>query len=90
MTSSVSEIESSIAKERLRQARYSFNLALVTTAVCAAISFAGVGLVLADKASEGTITATGGLVSTVRCLRLAKDANDRLDKVAKDFNDNDR
>jgi hypothetical protein len=80
-------IEMSIAKERLRQAHHSFNLALATTATCALISFAGVGLVLLGKASEGTITATGGLASTVYCLKLSKDANNRLDKVSKDLNE---
>ncbi|MEG4030560.1 MULTISPECIES: hypothetical protein [unclassified Microcoleus] len=37
--------------------------------------------------SEGTITATGGLASTAYCLKLSKDANDRLDKVAEDLSD---
>jgi hypothetical protein len=82
-----STIEMSIAKERLRQAHHSFNLALATTATCALISFAGVALVFAGKAPEGTITATGGLASTVYCLKLSKDANDRLDKVAQDLSD---
>jgi len=87
ITHSDSTIEMIIGKERLRQAHYSFNLAFVTTAACVFISFAGVGLVLLDKASEGTITATGGLTLTAYCLKLSKDANDRLDKVAEEFND---
>ncbi|NEO98225.1 MAG: hypothetical protein F6K58_05935 [Symploca sp. SIO2E9] len=70
-----------ITKERLRQAHHSFNLALVTTTACVLISFSGVGLVLLGKASEGTMTATGGLASTAYCLKLSKDANDRLDEV---------
>lgn len=78
---SLSAIELSIAQERLRQARRSFNLALVVTATSAIIGFAGVALVFAGKAPEGTITATGGLAASVRCLQLAKDANDRLDKL---------
>ncbi|MEQ9001413.1 MAG: hypothetical protein RID53_33555 [Coleofasciculus sp. B1-GNL1-01] len=76
-----STIELIIAQERLRQARQSFNLALMTTTTCILISFAGVGLVLLGKANEGTITATGGLASTGYCLKLSKDANDRLDKL---------
>lgn len=76
-----STIELIIAQERLRQARQSFNLALMTTTTCILISFAGVGLVLLDKANEGIITATGGLASTGYCLKLSKDANDRLDKL---------
>jgi hypothetical protein len=89
ITDSDSTIEMMIAKERSRQAHHSFNLAFVTTAACVLISFAGVGLVLQGKASEGTIAATGGLASTAYCLKLSKDANDRLDKVAEDLN-NDR
>jgi hypothetical protein len=87
ITDSDSTIEMIFAKERLRQAHHSFNLAFVTTAACVFISFAGVGLVLLGKADEGTITATGGLASTAYCLKLSKDANDRLDKVASDLND---
>ena len=87
ITHSDSTIEMIFAKEQLRQAHHSFNLAFVTTAACAFISFAGVGLVLLGKADEGTITATGGLASTAYCLKLSKDANDRLDKVAEDLND---
>jgi hypothetical protein len=80
-----STIELIIAQERLRQARASFNLALMTTTTCILISFAGVGLVLLGKANEGTITATGGLASTGYCLKLSKDANDRLDKIGEDL-----
>ncbi len=84
---SESTLEMMITKERLRQAHLSFNLAFATTTACVLISFAGVGLVLLGKASEGTITATGGLASTAYCLKLSKDANDRLDKVAEELND---
>ena len=87
ITHSDSTIKMIIAKERSRQAHHSFNLAFVTTAACVFISFAGVGLVPLGKADEGTITATGGLASTAYCLKLSKDANDRLDKVASDLND---
>ena len=86
ITHSDSTIKMIIAKERWRQAHHSFNLALVSTAASVLIGFVGVGLVLQGKASEGTITATGGLASTAYCLKLSKDANDRLDKVASDLN----
>lgn len=76
-------IDLRIAEERLRQARYSFNLALGMAATSALIGFAGVGLVLLGK-SEGTITTTGGLASSAYCLQLAKDTNDRLDKLGDD------
>ncbi len=76
------ELSLCIARERLRQGRYSFNLALVMTAASAIISFMGVGLLLSGKAPEGVVSAAGGLASSVRCLQLAKEANDRLDKIA--------
>ena len=87
ITHTHSTIKMIIVKERRRQAHHSFNLAFVTTTACVLISFAGVGLVLLGKASEGTIAATGGLASTAYCLKLSKDANDRLDKVASELND---
>lgn len=82
-------MELSIAQERLRQARHSFNLALVMTTASAIISFIGIGLLWSVKVPEGTITAAGGLISSVRCLQLARDTNDRLDKIAKELKDED-
>ncbi|WP_197036197.1 TRADD-N-associated membrane domain-containing protein [Fischerella sp. PCC 9605] len=78
-------IELSIAQERLRQARYSFNLALAATTASVCISLTGAGLLLFSKAPEGTITAVAGIASSVRCIQLAKDANDRLDRIARDL-----
>jgi hypothetical protein len=75
-----SMIELRIAQERLRQARHSFNLAWIATAVSAVISLTGAGLLL-NKFPEGTITAAVGMGSSIRCIQLAKDANDRLDKL---------
>lgn len=86
---STSIIELNIAQERLRQARYSFNLALVTTTACFFISLVGAGLLLSSKVPEGTVIAAGGLVSSIRCIQLAKDTNDRLDKILPELNDKD-
>lgn len=69
-----------IAQERLRQARYSFNIALIATTASFFISLMGAGLLLSNKVPEGAATAAGGLISSTRCIQLAKDANDRLDK----------
>ncbi|WP_292826327.1 hypothetical protein [Nostoc sp. JL33] len=77
-----SAVELSIAQERLRQARWSFNLALAMTAAFAVTSLVGVGLLLSGKTTEGSVAAAGGLASSVRCLQLVKDTNDRLDKIA--------
>ncbi len=84
---SKSAIELSIAQERLRQARYSFNLALVATALSAGISLIGYGLLLSGKVPEGAVTATGGMAASVRCIQLAKDTNDRLDRILAELKD---
>jgi hypothetical protein len=84
---SLSTIELSIATERLRQARYSFNIALSATTASFLLSLVGAGLLLSNKISEGTLIAAGGLVSSVRCIQLAKDANQRLDKIFTELND---
>lgn len=76
-----SAIELHIAQERLRQARYSFNLALVATTASFLVSLTGAGLLLSNQITEGSVIAAGGLVSSVHCIQLAKDTNDRLDKI---------
>jgi len=83
----MSPIEHVIVKERLRQANFSFNLALVATAVSAFVGLIGAGVLLSGKFSEGSVTAAGGLASSACCIRFAKDANDRLDKIAQEFDD---
>lgn len=82
-----SEIELSIAHERLRQARRSFDLAWVTTAVCAFVGVGGVVTMMAGKTIPGSAATAGGVGATVYCLRLAKDANDRLDKLKREPKD---
>ncbi len=89
MPNSHSTIELSIAQERLRQAHHSFNLALIATALSFGINLIGAGLLLSSKVPEGTVTAAGGLVSSVQCLKFAKDANNRLDKILEELDDED-
>jgi hypothetical protein len=88
-TSSYSAMELSIAQERLRQARYSFNIALVFTTLFASISIIGAGLLLSGKVSQGSLTTAGGAISSVGFMQLAKDANDRLDKILIELKDED-
>ncbi|MCC5640290.1 hypothetical protein LC593_31545 [Nostoc sp. CHAB 5844] len=78
-----------IIKERIRQARYSFNLALTATGMSACISLVGAGLLLSGRVPEGTVTAAGGMAASARCTRLAKDTNDRLDKILSEIRDED-
>ena len=81
MKTPYSPLEFTIAQERIRQARNTSNLALVATAITTSISFIGAALLLTGRFSEGIITTAGGLTSSVHCVRLSKDANDRLDKL---------
>lgn len=69
-----------VQQERLRQARHSFNLSLVVLVAAAIFGFSGVGLLFAGKTTEGSVAATGSLLSSFCGLswKLAKDANDRL------------
>ena len=80
-------VEAVVLQERVRQAKYSFNLALIATAVSACVGLAGAGLLLSGKLPEGAVAAAGGLVSSTCCIRFAKDANDRLDKILKELSD---
>ncbi|MDZ8071090.1 MAG: hypothetical protein RMY64_36640 [Nostoc sp. DedQUE08] len=82
-------VESNILQERLRQARYSFNLALVATGLSASISLIGAGLLLSGKVAEGTFTAIGGMTASVQCIRFAREVNDRLDKTPVEIKDAD-
>ena len=74
-------IASRIIQERLRQARLSFNFAFATAAVYFCISLIGAGLLLYNKVPSGAITSAIALVSSVRYFKFAKEANDRLDKI---------
>lgn len=80
-------LENVVLQERVRQAKYSFNLALIATAISACVGLVGAGLLLSGKLPEGSVTAAGGLVSSTCCIRFAKDANDRLDKILKELSD---
>lgn len=75
------QIELSIAKERLRQASQSFNLALITTAIFSVVTAGGAALIISGTVAPGTLTAIGGAASGVCCFKFARDANDRLDKI---------
>jgi len=82
-----SSIELTIAQERLRQARVSFNTALAATTVSFLIGMVGAGLLLTNQVPEGSVVAAGGLVSSVGFLQLAKNANDRLDNILLELDD---
>jgi hypothetical protein len=81
------EIKQRITEERLFQASISFKLASLATAAFASVSLVGAGLLLSGNLSEGALTAASGAVPTVYCIKLAKDSNDRLDRIFEELND---
>ena len=66
------KVKVSIAIQLLRQACNSFNLALITSILCIAISLIGSGLVLSGKTNEGTIAAVGGLAAGLGSILFTK------------------
>jgi hypothetical protein len=65
----------------------SSDLSLIATAAFASVSLISAGLLLSGYLSAGTLTAASGAVPTVYCIKLAKDANDRLDRIFEELND---
>jgi hypothetical protein len=90
ITNPHSALEMIIVKERLRQSRYSFNAALAATVLSTCISLVGAALLLSGKVTEGAVTTSSGMAVSVGCLKLAKDANDRLDSITKELIDDTR
>lgn len=80
-------LETIVVKERLRQSRYSFNAALVAAVLSSCISIIGAVLLLSGKVPEGAATTSSGMAVSVGCFKLAKDANDRLDRITKELID---
>ncbi len=69
-----------IGEEILRQARLSFNLAIIATTISFSITIIGVGLLLSGEAPSGTVASALGLVPSLKYIELAKNMNDRLDR----------
>jgi hypothetical protein len=84
-----SDLEIQITQERIRQARYSFNLALAMTAIFSVLGLTGIGLLIAGKIPEGVLATTGGMSPILPCLKFARDSNDRLDKILTELKNQD-
>ena len=74
-------IEEAIARERLRQARQSFNFALTTSKISFYVGLIGAGLALSNIVPQAVVISAIGMVSSVRYSELAENANDRLDRI---------
>jgi hypothetical protein len=83
--------EAIVLQERIRQAQWGFNLSVTFVGISGLITIAGLVLSLTGHGSPGAYTATaGGAASTAVCGRLIKlssEANDRLDQMMKEQND---
>jgi hypothetical protein len=58
----------------------------------ALVNILGIGLLFFGKLPEGPITTAGGLASeivSVELLKFTKETNHRLDRLAKEFKDDD-
>lgn len=89
LSTSFSDLEIQITQERIRQARYSFNLALATTTIFSILGLTGIGLLIAGKTPEGVLATSGGMAPILPCLKFARDSNDRLDKLLNDLHNQD-
>jgi hypothetical protein len=71
-------------KERERQAKNSFNVALTLVIVGVLIVFGGVFLLFKKNIVEGVLSSTVGSISSIiggTIIKLYKDTNDRMDKL---------
>ena len=83
------DAETSYVQERIRQAKLSFNLLLGATIVSGIVSLTGVGLLMFNQLSEGTVTTAVGLASNITFVKLARDANNRLDEAIREAEEED-
>jgi hypothetical protein len=86
------EMKRDVMQERLRQAKFCSNVTLGSTIVSASISILGIVLLFSGKVTEGSVATAGGLTSkivSVQLLNFTKETNDRLDRLAKEFKDDD-
>jgi hypothetical protein len=78
-------------RERLRQARWGFNISVVFFGTSAAVAIIALLLLLSGRTSSSVYgAAAGGLASTAigRCLvKLSSEANDRLDRLMDEDDD---
>ncbi len=79
-----------ICQERLRQARWLFNLYFAFTAISGILSLIEVVLLLKGCISQDTYGTLGGLTLTAvshRVMKHSREANDRLDRLQPNKND---
>ena len=85
------KLDRKIIQDGRRQARLISHATLGFIIASTFVNILGIGLLFFGKVPEGTITATSGLTTNIVSLlvMLAKENNDRLDRLAKEFKDDD-
>ncbi|NEO36376.1 MAG: hypothetical protein F6J90_08610 [Moorea sp. SIOASIH] len=81
--------ETRFLNERIRQAKLSFNLLVGATILSGIVGLAGAGLLISKQLSDGIVTTSVGLASNIAFVKLAKDANDRLDEAIREAEEED-
>ena len=84
-----SDPETSFLNERIRQAKLSFNLLVYATVISGIVGLIGAGLLMSNKLSKGAVTTGLGLPSNIAFVKLAQDANDRLDEAIREAEEED-
>jgi hypothetical protein len=77
------EIERAIWLDRVNYARISSYCALFVMAVSTAIGFVGIILVLQGQIAIGALTSIAGFLITNGFVKIAAEANHRLDRMMK-------
>jgi hypothetical protein len=72
-----------MAKQRLLQARSSFNAARSAVVLSTCITIVGVGLLLSGKVAAAAVVTSSSILASISFFKLAKDGNDRLDRITK-------
>ncbi len=88
-TDPTSSHEEVFFQERIRQARLSFTLAFLSTIAGVLVTLFGPVLMYLGYLPTGAVTTGGGIAVSTLSGKLAKDANDRLDKLAEGMREDD-
>jgi hypothetical protein len=83
------KFESQVAEERLRHVHQSFNLAIGCITACVVTTFVGIGLVYTGKVGVGIVTGVAGTAPIAHCVKLYREASDRLDELMDESSDRD-
>jgi hypothetical protein len=78
------EIHQQILLDRRNYARISSYCALFVTAISTAIGFGGIILVLKGEITIGALTSIGGFLATNGFVKIAAEANRRIDSMMGD------